>query len=160
MNRISALPEHSRVWIYQCTKPFDEQTESAIQAQLQAFVSSWSSHGTELMCAGEIAHHQFIVLAVDENIHGASGCSIDKSVHFIQGLEKDFGLSLMDRMKVVFLKNDQITTVALHDFWAMRKANLVDENTIVFDNLVENVGQWKSAWQKKFGESWHQEMWR
>jgi hypothetical protein len=36
------------------------------------------------------------VLGVDENLNSVSGCSIDSSVHFMQQLEKEFDIDLME----------------------------------------------------------------
>jgi hypothetical protein len=48
------------------------------------FCIQWTAHGANLKAYGEVRHHRFIVMIVDETAAGASGCSIDKSIHFIR----------------------------------------------------------------------------
>jgi len=47
----------------------------------------------------------------------ASGCSIDASVRFIQSLEKEFGIDLLDKMNVAFYNGEFIAHKSLSDFF-------------------------------------------
>ena len=51
------------------------------------------------------------MLAVDESFNTVSGCSIDSSVRFIQALEKELQLELMNKMNVTFKDNEHINLV-------------------------------------------------
>ncbi|MEQ9303133.1 MAG: hypothetical protein RJQ14_04390, partial [Marinoscillum sp.] len=100
---INNMPDHSRVWIYQSTRPFSDSEKTLISAQLDEFTKQWAAHGQQLTATYSIELDQFIVLAVDESHHQASGCSIDSSVRVIQVIEQQTGLTLLDRSKVAFL---------------------------------------------------------
>jgi hypothetical protein len=54
---------------------------------------------------------------------------------------------------------DKIHMVKLHEFWAMRKAGLVNEDTVLYNNLVVSLKDLKTYWKIPFKASWHQEMW-
>jgi len=84
MTTYNILPDTTRVWIYQAQTPFTENKIAEIRQHISNFTTSWVSHNNQLRAFGDIYHNQFIVLMVDESLAGASGCSIDKSVHFIK----------------------------------------------------------------------------
>jgi hypothetical protein len=48
----------------------------------------------------------------------------------------------------------------IHDFWARRKANVVHDETLVFNTLAATLGELRSKALLPFAESWHAEMWR
>ena len=92
---------------------------------------------------------------LNEAIQSASGCSIDASVHFIQSLEKELGLSLLDKMNVTFRDNDRINSVKLFNFQQFVKENKVTPETIVFDNMVTTKAAFERHWEVPAKESWH-----
>jgi len=62
-------------------------------------------------------YHRFIVVLVDEDAASASGCGIDKSVRFLQQLEKIISSNLFDRMLVTFRdENGIIRGTKLQEF--------------------------------------------
>lgn len=159
MNGLNHLPDSARVWIYQASASLTEHHSAAIRTSLEPFIAQWAAHGAALAAGFEIMHDRFVVIAVDEDQQAATGCSIDKSVHLMLGLEQQLGLTFTDRKAIAYLQENQITTAPMHEFWALRKAGRVSADTIVFDNLVKTLGELKGEWQKPFSESWHQTMW-
>ena len=108
------LPEHSRVWIYPSNRPFTKEERQTIQNKAQIFLAQWTAHGADLQAAIDLPHNRFIVLGLNEAIQSASGCSIDASVHFIQSLEKELGLSLLDKMNVTYRNKNTIDHIPLN----------------------------------------------
>lgn len=151
----SELPESARVWVYQANRSFSTDELVEITRKLDDFITQWAAHGAELKSGYEIQYNRFIVLAVDGGHNNASGCSIDASVHFIQQLEKEYNVDLMDRMNVSFKSGEFVAYKTLVDFKKMVKSRAVSEKTIVFNNLVNNVGEYKSSWEVPITESWH-----
>ncbi len=147
------LGPDARIWIYQSTSPFTREIADELQADIQEFTEQWSAHQQPLAAYGEVLHHRFVVLMVDERLNKASGCSIDASVAFIRGLEEKYSLQLFDRMTFSFVHGDQITTVPKEQFSALYKSGEITEDTVVFDNLIRTKAEWDS-WQKPLGKSW------
>ena len=110
------MPDTSRIWIYQANRKFSDQEFSEIENQLQTFLNDWSSHGTSLDCGYELQYNRFIIIAVDQEHQAATGCSIDKSVAFIQSLETKYNVDLLDKMNVTFKNGDHIAHKSLIDF--------------------------------------------
>ena len=97
--KILNLPDAARVWVYQSTRPFSEKETVVLKSQINGFVSEWTAHSQQLAAAGDVLMNQFIVLAVDEKQAGASGCSIDKSVHFLQSIENPIAAHVRAKIK-------------------------------------------------------------
>lgn len=151
----STLPEESRVWIYQANRSFTEAELEEIQSKLNIFIENWTAHGSDLQSGYTIKYKRFIVIGLNQNLNNATGCSIDASVHFIQQLEKDYRVDLMDKMNVSYKQGEYIAHKSLADFKKMAKDKAVSKNTIVFNNLVNNIAEFKENWEVPASESWH-----
>jgi hypothetical protein len=151
----NTLPEESKVWIYQANRSFTDKEISEIESKLDAFIENWTAHGSNLYSGYTIVYKRFIVIALNQMLNNASGCSIDASVHFIQQLEKDYNVDLLDKMNVSYKQGDYIAYKSLLDFKKMAKDRAVSKNTIVFNNLVNTIAEFKENWEVPANESWH-----
>ncbi|MEZ4803167.1 MAG: ABC transporter ATPase [Gelidibacter sp.] len=151
----NTLPEESRVWIYQANRSFTDEEIDQIKSKLDRFIQNWTAHGSDLQSGYEIKYKRFIIIALNQNLNKATGCSIDASVHFIQQLEKDYKVDLMDKMNVSYKQGDFVAYKSLIDFKKMAKEKAVSKNTIVFNNLVTNIAEFNENWEVPASESWH-----
>ncbi|MBQ0786747.1 MAG: ABC transporter ATPase [Oceanihabitans sp.] len=151
----NTLPEESRVWIYQANRSFTEKEIEEISNKLNVFVENWAAHGADLQAGYDIVYKRFIVIGLNQDMNHATGCSIDASVSFIQQLEKDYNVDLMDKMNVSYKQGEFIAYKTLIDFKKMAKDKAVSKNTIVFNNLVNTVAEFKENWEVPASESWH-----
>ncbi len=154
MKKLNELPEHSRVWIYQASAEFSGKELELLEHKSNEFLSSWTSHENKMDAAVAILYNRFILLAVDENTAPASGCGIDKSLRFIQDLEKQMGISLLDRMQVAYKTGDQVIGCSLPELEKRYNTKQVNDQTIVFNNLVSTKADLTSNWQIPLKESW------
>ena len=151
----NTLPEESKVWIYQANRSFTDQEIEEIQAKLGEFLENWTAHGSDLESGYLIKYKRFIVIGLNQNLNKASGCSVDASVRFIQELEKEYGVDLLDKMNVSYKQGEFIAYKTLTDFKKMAKEKAVSKNTIVFNNLVTNIAEFNENWEVPASESWH-----
>ena len=151
----NTLPEESRVWIYQANRSFSEDELSTIETQLNTFIEAWTAHGKDLKSSYKIVYKRFIVIALNQSLNYATGCSIDASVNFIQQLEKQYNVDLMDKMNVSYKQGEFIAYKSLLDFKKMAQQKAVSKNTIVFNNLVTNIAEFNENWEVPASESWH-----
>lgn len=154
-DKLERLPNSARVWIYQSTRPFTEMEIEVLRSQINGFVGVWTAHSHQLAAAGDVLFERFIVLAVDENQAGASGCSIDKSVNFIKGIENQYVTQLFERMNFAYLEDGEVVVVPSSEFSRLHTEGVLSENTLVFDNLVQSIGDMKTQWIKPVKSSWH-----
>ena len=151
----NVLPDTARVWIYQCNRSFSADELSQIQASIETFLVQWTAHGAQLKAGYEIPYNRFIVIGLDQTHNGASGCSIDASVRFIQNLERQFEVDLLDKMNVSYKQGEFVAYKPLKDFKKMAKARAVSKKTIVFNNLVATKQEYLEHWEVPASESWH-----
>ncbi len=149
------LPDTARIWIYQSNRPFTEEEMKEIHSLMKAFITQWTAHGKTLRAGYEVPYRRFIILGLDQSQAAASGCSIDASVHFIQGLEKKYEVDLLDKMNVTFKQAEYVAYKPLTDFKKMAKNKAISPNTIVFNNLVNNKQEYLESWEVPASESWH-----
>ena len=158
MHDYESLPPETRVWIYQANLPFAEAEIPAIRAQVKSFAQQWVSHNRALRSYGDVWHDRFVVLMVDESRAGASGCSIDASVHFMQDLAEATGVDLFDRMTFTYRANRTIQSAPRDEFARLYETGQINDDTIVFDNLVQTKAAFETQWEKRLGDSWHARM--
>lgn len=151
----NALPDTSRIWIYQSNRSFTTAEEEEIKQAISDFLTKWTAHGAQLKAGYELKYHRFIVVGLDQTNASASGCSIDASVHFIQSLEQKYDVSLLDRMNVSYKQGEYIAYKPLKDFKKMAKDKAVSKNTIVFNNLVATKQEYLENWEVPASDSWH-----
>lgn len=149
------LPETARIWIYQCNRSFSDSELEEISKKTSVFLEEWAAHGADLQAGFEIKYKRFIVIALDQKINAATGCSIDASVKFIQDLETTYKVDLMDKMNVSYKQRDYVAYKTLTDFKKMAKDKAVSKNTIVFNNLVNSKAEYLEFWEVPASESWH-----
>ncbi|MFQ3239610.1 MAG: chromosome condensin MukBEF complex kleisin-like MukF subunit [Olleya marilimosa] len=151
----NTLPETSRVWLYQSNRSFSDTELEEIKSKLDIFIESWTAHGSDLKAGYDIRYKRFIILALDQEVNKATGCSIDASVTFIQQLEKLYNVDLLDKMNVSYKQGEFVAHKTLTDFRKMAKEKAVSKNTIVFNNLVTNIEELNESWEVPASESWH-----
>ncbi len=148
------MPDNARLWIYQAERNLSQEEVELVESNTQTFLSQWRAHGQDLKSSFSVEYNQFLIISVDESFSQASGCSIDASVHLIKGLESALGISFMTTSQVAFLQNDEINLYPFNQLKAQAKEQIITPDTLVFDNTVQNVAEFKSRWLRESSETW------
>ena len=147
------MPPSARVWVYQSGREFtDPEVQEILQAG-DAFTNSWKAHGSILKATFALFYKRFIVFCVDESQHQASGCSIDKTYHFIRDMEQRHSVKLFDRMTLAYRHGSEILTTPLHDIRQSFLDGTLSKSSAVFDNTVATVGDMRQRWEVTLEES-------
>ncbi|WP_207427805.1 ABC transporter ATPase [Pedobacter sp. SYSU D00535] len=149
------ISENSRVWIYQANRPFTAAEQQEIESLLHTFTGEWLAHGHQLAAQAEVRYNRFIILMVDEAQAGATGCSIDKSVQLMKQIEQQYHVDLFDRLNIAFRQNGEVLSCSRDEFEQRIAAGEVNENTVVFNNLVQTRKELDTNWEVPFKNSWH-----
>ena len=149
------LPDDARVWVYQCNRSFTEEEQKQLHTQLEEFINHWMVHGKDLLSSFELRYNRFIVIGALPDAHGVGGCSLDALAHFIQKLEAQYNVTLLDRMNVSYRQGEHIVYKNLADFKKMVKEKAVSAQTIVFNNLVNTKIEYEENWEVPLEDSWH-----
>lgn len=149
------LPNNSRVWVYQADREFNVEEIEYISAKAILFIDNWTRHGDDLKGSFTIKYNQFLVLVVDESFNNVSGCSIDASVRFVQELEKELKIDLMNKMNISFKDGENINIVKLSDFQKFAKEKKITASTVVFNNMINTKEDFENNWEVTADKSWH-----
>ena len=148
------LNDSSRVWIYPADRQLTEAEVSHLSSQCKSFVEQWTAHNLELKASFNLLHNQILVLSVDENVQGASGCSIDSSVRFVQALEVELGVKFMNGGKVAVDTGNGISLLSTKEVKQMSEESVIDADTRMYDHLVKDIGELKQRFETRVGDSW------
>src|ERR1700754_5009309 len=142
--------EQSRVWIYQSDKELYDEQAKQLLSLLNDFAAEWTAHNHQLKAKAEIRYNRFLILIVDESQAGASGCSIDKSVNFMKKLEQQFGINLFDRFNLAYREGEKVLSLPRQGFEELLKEGKINKQTIVYNNLVQNLSELDKNWEVPF----------
>ena len=149
------ISEESRIWIYQSNRTLSIIEINEIESKIKDFLISWTAHGSDLQASFIIKYSRFIVISLNESFNLATGCSIDSSVRFIQDLEQEYNVSLLDKMNVSYRHGEFIAYKPLIEFKKMIKNRSISKKTIVFNNLINSKSEFLNNWEVPIEESWH-----
>jgi len=152
------LSDNSRIWIYQADRELTADEQSFLNQELLNFITDWTAHNVALSGSFEILHDRFLVIMIDENKTSASGCSIDKCFNFLKKMEAKLNVNFMNRLLLTYKENNEIKMLPKSKFEDLLKAGQLNENTIVFNNLIEKKAELKTNWQVPIKDSWHKVM--
>lgn len=150
----SLLPDHARLWVYQGDRKFTSSEQNLIEQEAHAFCEQWVAHGNPLKTSYRIDHNQFLILAVDEDFNGASGCSIDGSVHMLKSLQERTGIDFFDRSKVAFLIEDEVKLIPLTGLKNAFAAGTIGATALTFNVLANSKGGWAENWLVAAEKTW------
>lgn len=148
------LPSHSKVWVYQSVNPFTETEAQIISEKVKQFVRQWTAHKEQVTGDGFVLYNRFVVLMADESAVGVSGCSMDASVHFIKGLANEFNTDFFDRWNIAYMENDKVVSCNRADFEKLVESGTVNDDTFVFNNLVQTKKDFETNWKVPYAKSW------
>lgn len=135
----SSLSPNSRLWVYTANRNLTEVEAIVIQHELHAFIQEWAAHGAALFGEAIVLKNRFLLIAVDEEMVGASGCSIDSSVRFVKSLGAKYSIDFFDRLKMIVDINGEFTSCHISEL-----SQFVDHK--FYNPMVTTVGDLNSNW--------------
>ena len=149
------LPPTARIWIYQSSRVLTDAEQQLLLGELTDFISTWTAHQAGLKGSADIRHGLFVIIAVDEGHNHASGCSIDKSVHFMKEAGLKLGVDFFDRLTAACMNPDG----TLVQFKASQIGALLENGTLkheaaVFNNLINDIDSLNHSWMVPISRSW------
>lgn len=146
--------DNSRVWIYQSSRPFLASEAPQVEDMMNAFVTGWNSHGAPVKGYAGLIFGQFILIMADETATGISGCSTDSSVRLIKSIEEKFNVRMFDRQHLAFVMKDTIQLMPLNQLGYAVENNLINADTLYFNNTVLTKKEMLDKWLIPVKESW------
>lgn len=151
----SHMPDTARVWIFQSNRLFTAQETAFIESATKEFIAQWNAHKQAVHGEGHVLFNAFVVLIADENYTAVSGCSMDSMVHFIRSLQSRFALNFFDRLSVAYLTpENQLKFTTAREIGSLLDKGELNENTLVFNNLISSKKELEENWILPLGKSW------
>ena len=148
------LDKKSRIWVFQSKDQLDESTYNSIKKKISVFLENWKSHQKSFDSSFIIKYKTFIVVAADET-NLVSGCSIDSLINFVKSIEDEFEINLLDKLNVKYKIGNDINTANLNEFKKICENIGINDELIVFNNLVKNIDDFEKNWEVDIRKSWH-----
>ena len=159
--RISDLPETARVWVYGAEESLTREQCQALEAHMGRFLAEWKSHQQKVMPGWQLLHDQFVIISADETAMNLSGCSIDSMFHALEGFNRASGLRFASSGNQVFYRDNSgaVRCVDRITFRSLAKQGAVNEETVVFNNVIQTVGDLVAGrWEVPMRDSWHMDV--
>ncbi|MDA7729066.1 hypothetical protein N8838_02855 [Flavobacteriales bacterium] len=144
----NTLPEYSRIWVYAAEKALTTEQQNHILTYISEHLKGWNAHKVHLTAGVTILKNHFIVVALDETVNGASGCSIDTLQQTIQVLEEDLSISLMNRLNVFCKIDNKIQCIP-----SFKLGSMANSDTLFYD-LTILVKSELNTYLKPISEGW------
>lgn len=150
-------PDNAKVWIYQSSKHFDKDEIDYLNVKLDDFTSEWESHGSLLKATFEIVHDLFVVIFVDEDGDRMCGTAQDNSIKLMKTLGEELEVDFLNRMIQSYKVGEKAEVVKMQDFEQLIADKTIDENTIVFNNMITTKSDFDNNWEVPMKDSWHKQ---
>jgi hypothetical protein len=137
------LPDQSRVWVYQANRRLMANEIEQISSFLTYEMNAWAAHGAPLN----------VIVAVNEDVNQASGCSIDASTRWFKSLGDLLQVDFFDR-QIARIQGEQISLIpitSIKDF--ILSAHLLEEDFII-PPQTSDLRQYRNQWLQTVRESW------
>ncbi len=149
------ISPNARIWVYASHQPITQAQKDIVMTEMPVFLHQWTAHKQDLYASFIILWDRFLVIAIDENLQGASGCSIDASVRFVQQLGEKLHLDFLCR-DIFFIKNTAENSDTLGQISPLKIKNAVQNNEITPETIIFNQNVTKkqdfdldNIWQQK-----------
>jgi hypothetical protein len=142
-----------KVWTYLSSEPLTEQQEAQLQAAGKEFVNGWTAHENPLKADFQIFRHRILVVTVDEEVHNASGCSIDKLLRFIKDTEKKLNIQLLNRLLVAVEAGGKIQVHSAAEIPELLKKGILTAESGIYNTAVADEGQ-LAGWLQPLRNTW------
>jgi hypothetical protein len=147
----------SRVWTYVIPRQLPQNELQELKQSGDNFVKEWTAHENKLSATFDIVRDRVILVRVNEDVHGASGCSIDKLTRFIRSAGESIGADLLDRMQVAYEGPKSVEVIAARNVPSLLESGTLTPDTLVYDTTIfsdEQLQEFKkplkSTWLNRY----------
>ncbi len=147
------MPGQARIWVYQASRSLQAQELDQIKQTLAQSCQVWEAHGAPLQASFEIKYNQVIIVAVNEAMNAASGCSIDASTRWFKDLGDALQVDFFSR-DVAVVRNEQMELFPLGQLKAAVEAGNMTRDDQIITPLLQTVQQYRDSWLSTAADSY------
>jgi hypothetical protein len=143
------LSEEAKVYLYPSSRKFYPNELEELENKIKDFVSNWTDYSSSY----RIEYNRFLLFFLEENAVITTSL-LDKLANFIFQLEKDYSITLLDKVNVCFKQGEYVQYQDMKRFRGMIKNKSVSKKTIVFNNLIQTKHEFENEWEVLITSSW------
>lgn len=147
------MPAQARIWVYQASRALQEVEIDQISQTLTEGCQAWEAHGAPLQASFEIRYNQIIIIAVNEAMNAASGCSIDASTRWFKSLGDSLQIDFFSR-DVAVVRHEQVGLIALGQLKSAVLAGSLQATDRIITPLLQTVKEYRESWTSTAEESY------
>jgi len=147
-------PAESPLWVFQADKVLSNSDEQLINETIGQFLTQWTAHGNSISASHTLIQDRFLLITVNQNMHEASGCSIDALHRAISQLGKDLGIDFLNRSKLTFIVDGQLKSYGINESKKALALGELASNHLLFNNSVASLAAWRTKWLIPINQSW------
>ena len=129
------LHPQSRIWLYISKEKIDDITQNNISSLFKDFLKDWKSHGQPVNGQLKFIKENLLVVGADYFPNGMCGRAVDAQVRFINKVNEEFNLDLLNRTNIAFLKENSTVVHNYNNLDAIIKKGLVNKSTVYCNNF-------------------------
>lgn len=147
------MPGQARIWVYQASRSLHASELDQIKQVLAQSCQNWEAHGAPLQASFEIKYNQVIIVAVNEALNAASGCSIDASTRWFKALGETLRVDFFSR-DVAVVRNEQVELLGLGQIKSAVQAGILEAGDQIITPLLQSVEQYRNNWLSSADQSY------
>ncbi|MEN9730620.1 MAG: hypothetical protein RLZ91_1738 [Bacteroidota bacterium] len=147
------MPGQARIWVYQASRSLLAPELDQIKQILTQSCQNWEAHGAPLQASFEIKYNQVIIVAVNEAMNAASGCSIDASTRWFKSLGETLQVDFFSR-DVAVVRAEQVELLALGQLKSAVETGLLAPEDQIITPLLQSVEQYRNQWLSTADQSY------
>lgn len=139
-------------WVFQLSRSLTDADKPHLQAELDAFLVQWKSHGSPVPGTAEILFNRFIVI---QAVPGTtSGCSIDAMTKGVEQILAGIQVQILGADTVFYLDEaGQLQHLNFRELDAACREGRLKADSVVFDSSLGQKGDIR-LWQVKLRDTW------
>ncbi len=156
----SRLSPHARLWIWAASRAISSEEAAALQAAMNTFLETWSSHERPIRGASALIEQRMLLIGGEIPDGDISGCGIDKSVRLLERVAKDHGFEWLPGLDVLFRRGSDAPLESLPRSLFREAADMgrLGPQTIVVDRTIGTVEELRAGnLERPARESWAQQ---
>ena len=124
------LHPHSKIWLYISSVSIDSLTKKNISSLFKDFVVEWKSHGQPVNGQLKFIKDNLLVVGADYFPDGMCGRAVDAQVRFINQINEEFNLDLLNRTNIALVQQDSIVVHNYNNLDDLIKKGSVNKSTV------------------------------
>ncbi|MCF6350246.1 MAG: ABC transporter ATPase [Flavobacteriaceae bacterium] len=152
----SDLSEEAKVFLYPSSRKFYDNEIEELELQIKEFIANWSDLSlgeTTFSASYKIEYNRFILFFISENTIITTAL-LNKLALFILKLEKEYAITLLDKINVCFKQGRFVQYQEMKRFRKLIKNRSISKKTIVFNNLIKTKYEFENEWEVNVTDSW------